>query len=387
VTPIPAGDTFSDFEDSVCASETLKTRAESSELYSSASCAANMDSADHVTRREESRIEVSAIEALMTLAGESLSHKTMVQGKMKLKTGDTTESSQQSPRSSDDEALAVRKLKKQHESSDVLENKMEIDEWTVLHKVPNKTHVSVINGEVIGKQSALDRMDTSIDNDMEEEEGSPAPQIAMEHSYSLPPQKDPSSSPASIDGSDGSIKRKLSHYQKSQQSPEEAAFNHDHGYMMQQPKTPPKPLSTIIEDNETVVTPKLKKPRKSLKFEDALTLKKSVSKISQPAQPVVFSKRDIMAEMTVLYEFLTRGIDAEDISYLKKSYEAMLADDTQGYWLNDTHWVDHPDILLYVNMMICIYLFFIFIPSYGSLVRGKKGEVVPVHTIRCRAEV
>jgi len=352
VTPIPAGDTFSDFEDSECASETLKTRAESSELYSSGSSTANKDSADRVARREESRIEVSAIEALMTLAGENLSHKTMVQGKMKLKTDDMTQSSQHSPPSSDDEALAVRRLKKQHESSDLLENRMEIEEWAMLHKVPNKTHVSVINGEVIGKQSALDRMDTSIDNDMEEEEGSPAPQIAMEHSYSLPPQKDPSSSPASIDGSDGSIKRKLSHYQKSQQSPEEAAFNHDHGYMMQQPKTPPKPLSTIIEDNETVMTPKLKKPRKSLKFEDSLTLKKSVSKISQPAQPVVFSKRDILAEMTVLYEFLTRGIDAEDISYLKKSYEAMLADDTQGYWLNDTHWVDHPDILSYVNKII-----------------------------------
>lgn len=365
VTPIPAGDTFSDFEDSVCASETLKTRAESSELYSSASCAANMDSADRVARREESRIEVSAIEALMTLAGESLSHTTMVQGKMKLKTDDMTQSSQQSPRSSDDEALAVRRIKKQRESSDVLENKMEIDEWTVLHKVPNKTHVSVINGEVIGKQSALDRMDTSIDNEMEEEEGSPAPQIAMEHSYSLPPQKDPSSSPASIDGSDGSIKRKLSHYQKSQQSPEEAAFNHDHGYMMQQPKTPPKPLSTIIEDNETVVTPKLKKPRKSLKFEDALTLKKSVSKISQPAQPVVFSKRDIMAEMTVLYEFLTRGIDAEDISYLKKSYEAMLADDTQGYWLNDTHWVDHP------------------VTDLSSPAKKRKRDDSRIHTTGC----
>ena len=65
-----------------------------------------------------------------------------------------------------------------------------------------------------------------------------------------------------------------------------------------------------------------------------------------PVQPVVFAKRDIVAEMTVLYEFLTRGIDAEDINYLRRSYEAMLADDTQGYWLNDTHWVDHPDILL-----------------------------------------
>ncbi|XP_034934332.1 histone-lysine N-methyltransferase SETD1A-like [Chelonus insularis] len=58
--------------------------------------------------------------------------------------------------------------------------------------------------------------------------------------------------------------------------------------------------------------------------------------------PVTYKERDIMTEMGVLYEFLTRGIDAEDIEYLRRSYEALLADDNQGYWLNDTHWVDHP---------------------------------------------
>ena len=30
------------------------------------------------------------------------------------------------------------------------------------------------------------------------------------------------------------------------------------------------------------------------------------------------------------------------MEYLRRSYEALLADDSQGYWLNDTHWVDHP---------------------------------------------
>lgn len=53
-------------------------------------------------------------------------------------------------------------------------------------------------------------------------------------------------------------------------------------------------------------------------------------------------------EMNTLYRFLTRGIDAEDIEFLKRSYHALLAADEQGYWLNDTHWVDHPDILYYL---------------------------------------
>jgi hypothetical protein len=146
--------------------------------------------------------------------------------------------------------------------------------------------------------------------------------------------------------------------------------------MMPQPKTPPKPLATIMEDNETVVTPKSKKPRKSLKFKGALTTpKKSISKISQPTQSMVFGKRDIMAEMTVLYEFLTRGIDAEDISFLRRSYEAMLADDTQGYWLNDTHWVDHPDILSYANTAlsyIIAYCVALFTYSYRCSIRDMN---------------
>lgn len=66
---------------------------------------------------------------------------------------------------------------------------------------------------------------------------------------------------------------------------------------------------------------------------------------------VRFKARDIMAEMTVMYEFLTRGIDREDVALLRRAYEALLAEDAHahahGYWLNDTHWVDHPptDIL------------------------------------------
>lgn len=55
----------------------------------------------------------------------------------------------------------------------------------------------------------------------------------------------------------------------------------------------------------------------------------------------MFPKRNILEEMNILYEFLRNGIDVEDVNYLKRSYEMMLQDDSQGYWLNDTHWVDH----------------------------------------------
>ena len=61
-----------------------------------------------------------------------------------------------------------------------------------------------------------------------------------------------------------------------------------------------------------------------------------------PSAPMIYKERDIIAEMEILYEFLTKGIDNEDIEYLRQSYEALLANDQQSYWLNDTHWVDHP---------------------------------------------
>ncbi|CAH2259544.1 jg24266 [Pararge aegeria aegeria] len=57
---------------------------------------------------------------------------------------------------------------------------------------------------------------------------------------------------------------------------------------------------------------------------------------------VTFKPRDMMGELQVMYEFLTRGIDREDVEYLRRAYESLLAEDAQGYWLNDTHWVDHP---------------------------------------------
>lgn len=61
-----------------------------------------------------------------------------------------------------------------------------------------------------------------------------------------------------------------------------------------------------------------------------------------PSPQPVFKKRDLIEEMNILYEFLKTGIDSEDVSYMKRSYEAMLQEDNQIWWLNDIHWVEHP---------------------------------------------
>uniref|UniRef100_T1INR7 [histone H3]-lysine(4) N-trimethyltransferase n=1 Tax=Strigamia maritima TaxID=126957 RepID=T1INR7_STRMM len=57
----------------------------------------------------------------------------------------------------------------------------------------------------------------------------------------------------------------------------------------------------------------------------------------------LLEKRDLLAEMNILYEFLRSGIDSEDVNYLKRSYDKMLQDDAHGYWLNDTHWKRKDD--------------------------------------------
>ena len=60
-----------------------------------------------------------------------------------------------------------------------------------------------------------------------------------------------------------------------------------------------------------------------------------------------FNRRNLNEELQVTYDFLLKGIDAEDITFLKRRYEELLQDDSpHTYWLNNTHWVDHPQTLI-----------------------------------------
>ncbi|XP_054280902.1 histone-lysine N-methyltransferase SETD1B-A-like [Macrosteles quadrilineatus] len=97
-----------------------------------------------------------------------------------------------------------------------------------------------------------------------------------------------------------------------------AYINHDHGYSSKSKGRTTDEPDLKRAKTEQITTP-APKPSKS------------------------YSKRPIMEEMLILYEFLTKGIDEEDVKYMRQSYEALLSsDDSVSYWLNDTHWVDHP---------------------------------------------
>ncbi|XP_055375498.1 histone-lysine N-methyltransferase SETD1 isoform X2 [Condylostylus longicornis] len=103
-------------------------------------------------------------------------------------------------------------------------------------------------------------------------------------------------------------------------------------------KDPTKPMIPNQANKKKDETKKAKKKRElEMLLEAEIKSREITSFIPQE----MFKPRDMNEEMMALYEFLTKGIDGEDIEYLKKSYECLLQDDANSFWLNATHWVDH----------------------------------------------
>lgn len=70
----------------------------------------------------------------------------------------------------------------------------------------------------------------------------------------------------------------------------------------------------------------------------------SLSPVTSPPRPY-FNPRSDFEEMTILYDIWNDGIDEEDVRLLRITYDKMLQQDNGNDWLNDTLWVNHPDIL------------------------------------------
>ncbi|KAH9641472.1 hypothetical protein HF086_006088 [Spodoptera exigua] len=151
-------------------------------------------------------------------------------------------------------------------------------------------------------------------------QASQASQVALDHSYCRPPPED-------------SGRRPSNHLQ------------HDHGYTwMAEPESAVSPVEEPVSKKDTKRPYKRKhEPKKLAEIQNKLYEPREAADYDKVMYPkVTFKPRDLMAEMQVMYEFLTRGIDREDVEYLRRAYDALLAEDAHGYWLNDTHWVDHP---------------------------------------------
>lgn len=168
---------------------------------------------------------------------------------------------------------------------------------------------------------------------------SQASQVAMEHSYSLPPTT--SQQP--------SIPSSTHNQNRTAELPKTAADqnNHlvDHGYTMNKTAVETAPAPVQIQKQgpgrpkKDSALARLKKAEKEAALAAAAEAKKRASQPFVPEER--YAERELNDEVGLLYEFLTKGIDAEDIEYLRQSYEYMLQDDANNYWLNATHWMEH----------------------------------------------
>ncbi|KAI9539494.1 hypothetical protein NQZ68_005574 [Dissostichus eleginoides] len=62
---------------------------------------------------------------------------------------------------------------------------------------------------------------------------------------------------------------------------------------------------------------------------------------SEPSA-IKYDNRSEFEQMTILYDIWNTGLDGEDLSLLKKTYEKLLQDNHSSDWLNDTHWKKNP---------------------------------------------
>lgn len=177
-------------------------------------------------------------------------------------------------------------------------------------------------------------------------QASQASQVALEHCYSLPPQAD--TALKTITSSNGETAQKKQQY-----------LAHDHGGYA----TPPTTLTSSFSEDlvppeisqqlfSAAVKPGPGRPRKdsarSKKKDDTLNQRVANKRLHSSEQSTVstsndfkkslatfepiemFKPREATEEMMVLYEFLTKGIDAEDIQYVRRCYEIHLQEDTYG---------------------------------------------------------
>lgn len=195
--------------------------------------------------------------------------------------------------------------------------------------------------------------------------GSVASQLISEHSYCLPlptPVKEPYRHrplPVHIPAAEPKLATIDSVIDLVARGPKPKPIVADHEYTKMRATTPPfvRPLSPVM------VSPhkRTKVKRKHHSSRSSHREVKDVHVDIRTPEPLPyvgydFPKRTVIDEMIILYDFLKNGLDQEDTTYLQMSYDAMLQDDASGFWLNDTHWVDYPDILLIFVLVIVKFM-------------------------------
>lgn len=176
-------------------------------------------------------------------------------------------------------------------------------------------------------------------------QASQASQVALEHCYSLPPHADTSTS--------WNQRKKHTCSNGKNDNEKQQNLEHDHGGYVNTNAL--RNNTEVIISEEQIVQRQNSKPGPGRPRKDSTKIRRknsitqnsyalAVEKKSLPRvillQNLVsqsnfiplelFKARDATDELMVLYEFLTKGIDFEDIEYIRKSYEIHLQEDTYG---------------------------------------------------------
>ncbi|CAO1412044.1 unnamed protein product [Diamesa tonsa] len=155
--------------------------------------------------------------------------------------------------------------------------------------------------------------------------------VAMEHCYSLPPSASPSSSSSPPHHEELTLAVKH--------------LDHDHGYYGRLDKYNKRDKHSIhnqpLSSSESSSYKQSKKESKQAKKIEYIA--PPIVDSDEPFVPVPrYEKRDNNESGKILYEFLTDGLDVEDIDYFKRSYNQLQKDDNlQFQWVHQTHWVNH----------------------------------------------
>ncbi|KAH8379364.1 hypothetical protein KR009_004441 [Drosophila setifemur] len=165
-------------------------------------------------------------------------------------------------------------------------------------------------------------------------QASQASQVALEHCYSLPPHAQSVSSvdPASARFADKAYDR------KSILDGEQENVIASVGQLTKTGPGRPRKDSNRAQKKKKDSVPRQSKS-KIAPITDALAELARQTANFVPYE--MYKARDQNEEMVILYTFLTKGIDAEDIKYIKMSYTEHLQKEPYAMFLNNTHWVDH----------------------------------------------
>ncbi|EDV98549.1 histone-lysine N-methyltransferase SETD1 [Drosophila grimshawi] len=155
-------------------------------------------------------------------------------------------------------------------------------------------------------------------------QASQASQVALEHCYSLPPHAQGDfSAGAAADRFDSNNKKESDGTQVARPGPGR-----------------PRKDSVRAQKKKKELTGR--QTNKKMKIESLKDTRSELVRQTSNFIPCeMFNTRDQNEEMVILYTFLTKGIDLEDIKYIKTSYIEHLQKEPYAMFLNNTHWVNH----------------------------------------------